>query len=108
MEQILFISAEVISNHEQDVRHVELKGEVNSEEFSITVQLSYEGKYSILTDEIESGNSDAIKIAYKHFSQSDTRASDMEHLSTGELLNQIPLFSSQVIAAASSANAVNW
>ena len=108
MKQILINCAEVKFIRESPLIRVELTGEIGDRKFLLTTQSRGGALWTIPTDDFETENNDAIRLAYMNFSMSETIADDMESLNASELLERIPEFKGQVIAAASSANAVHW
>lgn len=108
MEQVLIVSAEVIDYTEFFLKNIKLKGEINREEFELTVQKGNDGIWSIPMREIGSNNNKGIKIAYKYFARGIYVTDDIDELSSCEQLDKIPEFCRQMIAAASAADAVCW
>ena len=107
MEQVLISSAKVVNFSEYGSKNVELTGEINGEEFNLTVQNGNDGEWSIPTHEIGSSNDSAIKIGYKYFTPGGCVPSDVDELSACEMVEKIPEFCRQMIAAATTANAMS-
>jgi len=107
MEQVLISSAKVVNFSEYGSKNVELTGEINGEEFNLTVQKGNDGVWSIPTHEMEDANDAAINTAYKYFTPGGYVPSDIDELSACEMIERIPEFRGQMIAAASTAHAMS-